>query len=49
MRNIYFTDAVGIDLSATDIRRKIKEGDDSWEQDVPRSVAKYIIKYQIYS
>lgn len=48
-KNIYFTDAVKIDLSATEIRKKIKEGDDSWRLDVPESAAKYIIKYQIYS
>ncbi|HMM78599.1 MAG TPA: nicotinate-nucleotide adenylyltransferase [Pyrinomonadaceae bacterium] len=47
--NIYFTDKVDIDLSATEIRRKIKDGDDSWREDVPESAAKYIIKYQIYS
>ncbi|MBX3283430.1 MAG: nicotinate-nucleotide adenylyltransferase [Acidobacteria bacterium] len=48
-KNIYFTDAVGVDLSATAIRKKIKEGDDSWREDVPEAAAKYIIKYQIYS
>ena len=48
-KNIYFTDAVKIDLSATEIRKKVKEGDDSWRSDVPESAAKYIIKYQIYS
>jgi|SRR5690606_38427130 len=48
-KNIYFTDAVKMGLSSTEIRYKIKEGDDSWRTDVPESVAKYIIKYQIYS
>ncbi|MEZ5422777.1 MAG: nicotinate-nucleotide adenylyltransferase [Pyrinomonadaceae bacterium] len=48
-RNIYFTDAVKMELSSTEIRKKIKQDDDSWRTDVPESVAKYIIKYQIYS
>ena len=48
-KNIYFTDAVKIELSSTEIRKKIKQGDDSWRSDVPESAAKYIIKYQIYS
>jgi len=47
-KNIYFTDAVNMEISATEIRRKIKDDDDSWRTDVPDSVAKYIIKYQIY-
>ncbi|MCC6451269.1 MAG: nicotinate (nicotinamide) nucleotide adenylyltransferase [Acidobacteria bacterium] len=47
--NIYFTDKVDIDLSATEIRKKIRDEDDSWHDDVPESTAKYIIKYQIYS
>ena len=46
---IYFTDAVHVDVSATDIRRKIRAGDTSWRADVPIEVAKYIEKYQIYS
>jgi nicotinate-nucleotide adenylyltransferase len=48
-RRIYFTDAVRMDVSATSIRGRIREGDDSWRRDVPKSVAKYIEKYQIYS
>ena len=46
---IYFTDAVNIDISATQIRDMIRSGDESWKDDVPKEVAKYIEKYQIYS
>lgn len=48
-RSIYITDAVQIEVSATDIRRKVREGEASWREDVPDEVAKYIEKYQIYS
>ncbi|MEO7539664.1 MAG: nicotinate-nucleotide adenylyltransferase [Pyrinomonadaceae bacterium] len=47
-RSIYFTDSVNYDVSATDIRRRIRENDDSWQRDVPIEVANYIEKYQIY-
>mgnify|MGYP001210811417 CR=1 FL=1 len=46
---IFFTDAVNLDVSATKIRRKIREVDASWRDDVPKEVANYIEKYQIYS
>ena len=45
---IYITDAVQIDISATEIRRKIKENEDGWQRDVPNEVAKYIEKYELY-
>jgi nicotinate-nucleotide adenylyltransferase len=48
-KKIYFTDSVSLDISATDIRRRIREGDDTWRGDVPVEVANYIEKYQIYS
>jgi nicotinic acid mononucleotide adenylyltransferase len=48
-KKILITDAVNIEVSATDIRRKIRQGDPSWRDDVPHEVAKYIEKYQIYS
>ncbi len=48
-RRIYITDAVELDVSATDIRRRIRENDLSWRSDVPVEVAKYIEKYQIYT
>jgi nicotinate-nucleotide adenylyltransferase len=46
--NIFFSDAVKVDVSATDIRKRINEGDASWRTDVPLPVANYIEKYQIY-
>jgi nicotinate-nucleotide adenylyltransferase len=45
---IFFTDAVNIDLSATSIRQNIRAGQDGWARDVPKEVANYIEKYQIY-
>lgn len=47
-QHIYFTDAVNVDISATDIRRMIREGDEAWPSQVPKEVANYIEKYQIY-
>jgi nicotinate-nucleotide adenylyltransferase len=46
---IYFTDAVNLQVSASGIRQKIRERDEDWRYDVPKEVAKYIEKYQIYS
>jgi nicotinate-nucleotide adenylyltransferase len=46
---IYFTDIVDIDISASDIRQKIRDADGSWREDVPVEVANYIEKYQIYN
>lgn len=48
-RHIYITDVVDVDISATNVRTKIGEGSESWREDVPAEVAKYIEKYQIYS
>lgn len=45
---IYITDAVQIDVSATEIREKIKSKTDGWQADVPSPVAKYIEKYELY-
>jgi nicotinate-nucleotide adenylyltransferase len=45
---IFITDAVQIDVSATEIRQKIKENADGWREDVPEEVAKYIEKYELY-
>ncbi len=45
---IYLTDAVQIDISATEIRRKIKENESVWREFVPDEVAKYIEKYELY-
>jgi nicotinate-nucleotide adenylyltransferase len=46
---IFFTDSVNLDVAASEIRKKIREGDESWRDDVTLEVAKYIEKYQIYS
>lgn len=47
-QKIYVTDAVQLDVSATEIRDRIRENDPSWREDVPEEVAKYLEKYQIY-
>jgi nicotinate-nucleotide adenylyltransferase len=47
--HIFLTDAVNIDVSATSIRQQIRDGNRSWQADVPMEVANYIEKYQIYS
>jgi nicotinate-nucleotide adenylyltransferase len=48
-KRIYLTDVVNVHIAASEIRRKVRENDNSWRDDVPREVAKYIEKYQIYS
>jgi nicotinate-nucleotide adenylyltransferase len=48
LERIYLTDSVNYDVSATDIRRRIRDNDESWRQDVAGEVANYIEKYQIY-
>lgn len=45
---IYITDAVQVDISATEIRQNIKENKDVWRKFVPDEVAKYIEKYELY-
>ena len=47
-QHIYVTDAVNMEISATDIRRKTREGLAEWREELPEQVAKYIEKYQIY-
>ncbi len=46
---IYFTDVVNMDISASRVRQKIRDGDVEWKHDLPAVVANYIEKYQIYS
>ncbi len=41
---IYITDAVNLDISATEIRNKIN----GWEEFVPEGIVKYIEKYKLY-
>lgn len=45
---IYITDAVELDISASSLRKDIKNGVPGWQAKVPAGVAKYIEKYQIY-
>jgi nicotinate-nucleotide adenylyltransferase len=45
---IYITDVVQMNVSATEIRRKIKINATDWRKDVPVEVAKYIEKYELY-
>ncbi len=45
---IYITDAVLMDISATEIRQAVHEGSKNWAKDLPSSVAEYIKKYKIY-
>ena len=45
---IYITDAVQIDVSATEIRRKIRSDENDWRELVPDEVAKYVEKYELY-
>lgn len=45
---IYITDSVFIDVSATEIRQNIKEKKHDWHKLVPEEVAKYIEKYNLY-
>jgi nicotinate-nucleotide adenylyltransferase len=48
-KNIYLTDLVNADISATSIRHRVRGGENTWRLDVPREVAIYIEKYQIYT
>ena len=45
---IYISDAVQMDVSATEIRNKIKADAADWRDDLPFEVAKYIEKYELY-
>jgi len=47
-QKIYITDAVNLDVSATEIRRKIRARQMDWHKLVPDEVAKYIEKYELY-
>ena len=47
-QKIYITDAVNLDISATEIRRKICASEDDWRKLVPDEVAKYVEKYELY-
>ena len=45
---IYITDVVNLDISSTRVREQVRSLERGWENDVPKEVAKYIEKYQIY-
>ncbi|HEX9961504.1 MAG TPA: nicotinate-nucleotide adenylyltransferase [Pyrinomonadaceae bacterium] len=45
---IFITDAVQIDVSATEIRRKIRDGADDRQEFLTPEVIKYIGKYNLY-
>ena len=45
---IYITNAVEIEISATEIRNEIRENRSDWQANVPDEAAKYIEKYKIY-
>ncbi|MBX7170412.1 MAG: nicotinate-nucleotide adenylyltransferase [Pyrinomonadaceae bacterium] len=45
---IYITNAVEIEISATEIRNSIRENSSDWQANVPEEAAKYIEKYGIY-
>ena len=47
-QRIYITDAVQIDVSATEIRRKIRKNEIDWRESVTEKVADYISKYELY-
>lgn len=47
-QKIYITDAVNLDVSATEIRHKIRAGENDWRELLPPEVAKYIEKYELY-
>lgn len=48
VQKIYITDAVMLDVSATDIRRAAADNSDELNSLVPSEVAEYIRKYQLY-
>ena len=45
---IYISDAVNIDVSATEIRQKIRADENDWRELTSGEVARYIEKYKLY-
>lgn len=45
---IFVTDAAWVDVSATEIRQKVRENDADWRTGVSIEVAKYVEKYELY-
>lgn len=46
--SIFITDSVFVDVSATEIRRMVREGLEGWEEMVPSAAARHIVKYRLY-
>ena len=44
---VYLTDVVNVDISATEIRRRVRDGEPI-DVEVPPRVADYIRKYALY-
>lgn len=47
-RSIFITDSVFIEVSATGIRRMVREGSGDWKAGVPEAAARHIEKYGLY-
>ena len=47
-QRIFITDAVNLDVSASEIRQKIRGAETDWREKVSVAVANYIEKYEIY-
>lgn len=45
---IYISDAVNLDISASEIRQKVRERINGWQDVVPSEVVNYIEKYELY-
>lgn len=45
---IYITDRVNVDVSATRIRRMVREDEPGWEEMVPEAAVRHIKKYGLY-
>ena len=45
---IYITDAVNLDISASEIRQNVNRGKNDWKKNVPPEIINYIEKYKLY-
>lgn len=45
---IYITDAVNLDISASEIRQNVNRGNNDWRKNVPPEIINYIEKYNLY-
>jgi nicotinate-nucleotide adenylyltransferase len=45
---IYITDAVNLDISASEIRQNVNRGNNDWKKNVPPEIINYIEKYKLY-